>query len=65
MPSKFEQNANKEKDAGIVPSHGISVDLPGTTRPTNIRHVYVRSDWDGSPQTDASRIDLLQLMKAL
>ena len=40
MPSTLDDESKME-EAGIVPSHNISVDLPGKggTRPTNVRHV--------------------------
>ena len=45
MPPIFEYDlSKKEEEAGILPSHGIAVDLPNSEdnpRPTNIRHVSV------------------------
>ena len=42
MPPTEKRKADIEEKHGIVPSHGISVELPGaeTSRPSNIRHVY-------------------------
>lgn len=46
MPPTLEKEKNsvmEEKDTGIMPSHGISIDLPSTgdgERPANVRHVY-------------------------
>ncbi|KAL9099295.1 MAG: hypothetical protein Q9163_005182 [Psora crenata] len=42
MSSSLEHDQAKEKEAGIVPSHGISIDLPSSkdsARPVHIRHV--------------------------
>ena len=42
MPPSEERKAELEEKHGIVPSHGISIDLPAaeTSRPVNIRHMY-------------------------
>ena len=44
MPTTPRKGVSAE-EAGIIPSHGISLDIPGvgdSTRPSNIRHMYVR-----------------------
>ena len=43
MPPSPDTAANAEEKAGLVPSHGISVDIPTDdgTRPANVRHMYV------------------------
>ena len=44
MPTTPKKGASAE-EAGIIPSHGISLDIPGfegPTRPSNIRHMYIR-----------------------
>ena len=43
MPPTLKKEISAEDGAGIVPSHGISIDLPSTgdgDRPSNIRHMY-------------------------
>ena len=43
MPPTPKKETSAEEAVGIVPSHGISIDLPSTEegkRPSNIRHVY-------------------------
>ena len=43
MPPILKQETLAEDVAGIVPSHGISIDIPSTAdgdRPSNIRHMY-------------------------
>lgn len=42
MPPTEGQKEDIEEKQGIVPSHGISVDLSAanTSRPPNLRHVY-------------------------
>ena len=46
MPPTRKKETSVEDKVGIVPSHGISIDLPSTgqgdgSRPANIRHMYV------------------------
>jgi len=46
MPPTPKKESSVEEDAGIMPSHGISIDLPSTgnsDRPANVRHVYAVS----------------------
>jgi len=48
MPLELPHESSVEEDAAgikVVPSHGISIDLPSTgegsdARPSNIRHMY-------------------------
>ena len=45
MPPTPKRETSKEEEAGIVPSHGISIDIPSTgdgdgTRPATVRHMY-------------------------
>jgi hypothetical protein len=46
MAPPFEnESSTVEDEAGIMPSHGISIDLPSTgdgDRPSNVRHMYGR-----------------------
>ena len=46
MPPSPRKESAVEDKVGIVPSHGISIDIPSTgqgdgTRPAAIRHMYV------------------------
>lgn len=52
MPPTPKKERSIEEDAGIMPSHGISIDLPSTgygDRPANVRHVYSVSFLGESP----------------
>lgn len=43
MAPSLEKKVSTEEKAGILPSHGIELDIPSTgDRPPNIRHMYGR-----------------------